>query len=168
MTPIRFTPVAAFVAASIVLVGHVVFHYADLPQTVAAHFDWRGRANGFASRQAFLLMNIGVVALFALLFWGVGHMRKLSPRFVNLPHKDYWLSPERREASMAFVVDWTRWFFALVTLLNVLLMGSVLHANLKIPVEIGDWPLYETGAFLVVLAGMIVWLLRRFPRPPAQ
>lgn len=165
---LRFSPKIAFVFASVVLVGHVAFHYPDLPQTLAVHFDARGRPNGFASREAFLLMNVGVVAFFSLLFWAVGWTRKLSPRFANVPYKDYWLSGERREASMAFVIGWARWLLALVVVLNVLLMGSVLHANLRTPVEIGEWPLYETGAFLVVLAGMIVWLLRRFPRPPGQ
>jgi len=165
---LRFTPKIAFVLASVVLIGHVVFHYADLPQTLAVHFDARGRPNGFASREAFLLMNIGIAAFFALMFWGVGFVQRLSPRFVNLPHKDYWLSPARREASMAFITNWARWLFALAMALNVLVMGSVLHANLKTPVEIGPWPHYLAGAFLVVLAGMTLWLLRRFPRPPAQ
>jgi len=165
---IRFTPVTAFALASVVLLGHVVFHYADLPQMLAVHFDVRGRPNGLASREGFFLMNVGIVAFFALLFLGVGRMEKLSPRFVNLPHKDYWLAPERREASMAFVTNWARWLFALAIVFNVLLMGGVLHANLRTPVEIGAWPLYLTAGFLIVLAGMIVWLLRRFPRPPAQ
>ena len=165
---LRFTPATAFVLAAIALLGHVAFHYPALPQNVARHFDWRGRPNGFSSKEAFLIMNVAIVAFFALLFWAMGYAQKLAPQFVNIPNKAYWLSAERREASMAFITNWARWLLALVMALNVLLMGSLLHANLSQPIEIGDSPLYETAAFFGIFAGMVVWLLRRFPRPPAQ
>jgi uncharacterized membrane protein len=161
----RFTPTTAFILAAIAFAGHVAFHYPQLPQDVATHFDWRGRPNGFASREALLVLSGVAVLVFGLLFWAVGFVRWLPPQFVNIPNKGHWLSPERREASLAFVADWARWVLALVMLLQALIMGGVLHANLRPPVELGDGPLYETAGFLVALAGMIVWLYRRFPRP---
>ena len=162
---IRFTATLAFSLAAIFVVGHVAFHYAQLPPAIALHFDWRGRPNGFASKETLLIVGVAAVSVLALLFWGVGRMQGVSPQYVNMPNKDYWLSGERREASMVFVTNWARWVLALVMALQAMLMTSVLHANLGAPVALGVGPLYETAAFFVALAAMIVWLYRRFPRP---
>ena len=80
------------------------FHYYRLlPDVVASHFDKHGLANGLQTKQ--------MTDLFAFLVFGIPTIIAVMPRrLINLPNKEYWLSPEQWAASMRFLSPWFAWF----------------------------------------------------------
>ena len=139
-----------------------------LPEVVASHFGAGGAANGFMPRGQYIgFMLVLVLAVPALIFFAGRLASSLPVRFVNLPHKEYWLAPERRAATLGSLGRFGVW--AAYATLATLCLGHwfVVQANLEHP------PRLEQAAFIGVLAlfflvlfvGMLV-LLRRFFRVP--
>ena len=85
----------------ILMAGAIYFVIAtstNLPQQMASHFNAEGIADGFMSQEGYtntmLALIVLVPGLLALTPLG---MRKLPANLINIPHKEYWLTPERRE-----------------------------------------------------------------------
>lgn len=93
----------------------LVWLAATLPNRVPLHFDSSGDADSWGSRAEALLLwtFLGLVMLVGgalLARFATGG----SGAWLNLPHKDYWLAPERRtafrrrfEGDMLGFVAWT-------------------------------------------------------------
>ncbi len=163
---LRFTPTLAFVLASIAYAGHVLFHYSALPETVATHFDLQGNPNGFSSKAGLLALTFVTLSALSLFFFGVGKMQYMPTRFINIPHREYWLAPERRAASLVFMCEGTRWLLVLVMTLSAVLTAHVLHANLSPPPRISVAPIFETLLFFIGFAFVVrqLWRRSRCPR----
>jgi hypothetical protein len=137
-----------------------------LPARVASHFGASGLANGFMMREAYLAFTIGLVLLPPVL---VGLTIALSlryfPRFLNLPNRDYWLAPERRDQTEAYLTAHTAWLAALLALLALGIHLLVVRANRSIPPQLATGPfLGMLLAFAIVMAAWIGALARRFRR----
>jgi uncharacterized membrane protein len=155
--------------ASTVVVGSItgIALTADrLPMRVASHFGSSGLANGFVTRDVYLAFTIGLVVLVPAL---VGVLIVMSarffPQFLNLPNRDYWLAPERRAETAAYLTTHAAWLAALFALLALGVHVLLIRANRAVP------PQLETGPFLAMLLTfmivMFVWigaLARRFQR----
>ena len=75
-----------------------------LPDTVASHFDVRGEPDSWMTRSTFLAVMALVHAVTAVSVGGVGlWLPKVNDTWINLPNKDHWLAPERRDATLADV-----------------------------------------------------------------
>jgi Domain of unknown function (DUF1648) len=152
----------------LVLTAMSIFATSDaLPQTVASHFGANGRANGWMSRDGYVLFmlcfSLGV-PLFMVLT--IGWLPRVMPRLINLPNRDYWLSGERRDEALGYLLAHA-YRLGSVTLLFMLgLHLLVLDANTVQPPRLA-------GGLLVLLmvllfAALGLWtlaLLRRFRRP---
>lgn len=159
--------VAVALLPSLVIGGFVYLSSSALPPVVASHFAAGGAANGFMARGTYVtlmvVLTVGLPLLFALLSSLVA---KVPPNRVSLPNGDYWLAPERRAATLAFL----QWHGAFLAVLIAAFLGFVhwlvLRANAVQP------PLFPESAFLaalplflVVLAAWIGVLFLRFRRP---
>jgi hypothetical protein len=155
--------------ASAVVVGSItgIALTADrLPVRVASHFGASGLANGFMTREVYLAFTIGLVVVApALVGLGIALSLKYFPQFINLPNRDYWLAPEQRDETTAFLTAHAAWLAALLALLALGVHLLVVRANLSVP------PRLETGPFLAMLLAfafvMAAWigaLARRFRR----
>jgi len=155
--------------ASTVVVGSLtgIALTADrLPLRVASHFGASGLANGFMSRGTYLAITIGlVVGPPALVAVTVALSLKYFPQFLNLPDREYWLAPERRDATAAYLAAHATWLAALLALFALGIHLLVVRANENLP------PRLETGPFLAMLLAfaitMVAWigaLARRFRR----
>ncbi|TAH36817.1 MAG: DUF1648 domain-containing protein [Planctomycetota bacterium] len=77
------------------------WYSARLPERVATHFEADGVADGWGSRMSLVLGQAGISLAVFLLFAGIGLLLpRLPDAFINLPHKDHWLAPERRAQSL--------------------------------------------------------------------
>ncbi|WPL13088.1 DUF1648 domain-containing protein [Thiorhodovibrio litoralis] len=144
-----------------------VISFALLPERVAIHFSLGGLADGWASRAASTALMLGVDTLLFLLFWFSPTLLRHTPmRWVNLPHRAYWLSPERREATVVRLSH-RLWGFGTALFVFLLVVGLLtLQANLSNPVRLDESLfLIALGVFLVYVLG---WTLRlwRDLRPP--
>ena len=78
------------------------WYWPQLPERVATHFGVDGQPNDWMSRTDSTMLLAGLqigVPSFLLV------MNTISSRFpesmLNIPNKDYWLSPERRGTTLA-------------------------------------------------------------------
>src|SRR5271155_984036 len=93
-------PKLAFGVMVIYATIHFSSYYSQLPAVVASHFDVHGAANGWQTKQEFFVVFAGVTILATILVFALPALIAIVPRqFVNLPNKEYWLSPERLAAS---------------------------------------------------------------------
>lgn len=140
---------------------------AILPERVAIHFAWGGAADGWASRFDSILLTVALDTLLFLTFWlSPARLRRTPATWVNLPNRAYWLSPERREATIARFSE-RLWAFGTALFLFLLAVGLLtLEANRSDPVRL-DQPLF-LGALGLFLAYTLYWtwkLVRDFRRP---
>jgi serine/threonine-protein kinase len=83
-----------------------------LPASVVWHFDFSGAPGATLGRDAYvLLMLLFTLGLpLAVRFSLVGWVRRVPDASLNIPNRDFWLAPERRDATRAFLVRQTAWF----------------------------------------------------------
>jgi hypothetical protein len=137
-----------------------------LPERMATHFDLAGRPNGFMSRGGFFAFYFGLLAFMALTFFGIAALiRRVPPHMVSLPDRDYWLAPERREATMTWLAA-DCWRFGLVVLLFV---NGIHELVLRTNVAGGPLPglalWLGVGGMLACTAFWLIRMMRRFRRP---
>lgn len=87
---------------------------------------------------------------------------------INLPNRDYWLAPERREQTMRFISATMAWFGCEILL--VLISGTFLglRANLATDHRFNSEAMLTVLiCFLAGLLGLLVRLVRHFQRVPA-
>jgi serine/threonine-protein kinase len=141
---------------------------ADLPPQVASHFNAAGQPDGWTSRTSYLWSMIAMVCGLSLLmvaiFYGV---RFCPPSTINLPNRDYWLAPERRDETFAFVFRAGVWLALLQAALFLGIHLLVVAANKAQPVRLSRnvWGLL--GGFLVAILAWSCLFVWRFRRPPA-
>ena len=152
-----------------VFLAQLAYFYPQLPAVVASHFDARGVADGWLSKPAFLVMEFVLLALclaFALLLPAMMH--RLPDSLINLPHKDYWLAPARRDATMQSMSDSFSWLgvgmMALFVGLNQLLFPA--QVNRVNPSPLMLWVLI--GAYLLFVFLLLFKPIRRFYNVPQK
>lgn len=90
-----------FVCASLL---HLGYYAGQLPDTVASHFGINGAADNWMSKQSFIIFYGTVLVSTAALFLFVGLFAHVVPdNLLNLPNKQYWLAPERRNETYAYI-----------------------------------------------------------------
>jgi uncharacterized membrane protein len=155
--------VAAFVALA---VARSAAAFDRLPLRMASHFDAAGRANGFMARDQFFviyaLASLGTLAvLLAIPLIG----RAVPIGLLNIPHREYWLVPERIGLVHQKLAAFGAWFAVWLSALLYALLEGVLQANLEhhaldtrvLPVVL--------SSVAVLSVGSIVWLSRTFRVP---
>jgi len=131
--------------------------YSLLPERLATHFGASGRPDGWMPRSHYLtsipgvglLVAAGLVALFYVL-------RFLPVSLLNIPHRDYWLTPERlpRVWESLLVVGLRLAALELVFFLGIHFL--TLYANTHPPVHLPG--LAIAGLSVASLAGT-VWVI---------
>ena len=141
-----------------VAVAVVAATSSDLPARVAVHFGAGGAANGWQSRDGYQAWMLALVvalplSLVALLAW----LPRIGACLTNIPNKDYWLAPERREGTFERL---TR-FAALLGVLMVVFLTAV-HL-VVVEANQSSRPTLPTAPFVSVMLGfaiaMIAWVV---------
>jgi len=138
-----------------------------LPPEVASHFGGGGVANGWMPRMGYVAL---IVALATLLPLAVACTSGLVPRVTRfrklVRRPEYWLAPERQEATRAFLANHA---CALGILLSLFMLGVhllTLQANAVRPAQLPMAAFYALlGVFLAFLAAWIGMLFLRFRIP---
>ncbi len=147
-------------------IGFVVGSYDQLPERVATHFDGHGQPNGWMSRTgcvAFSLILGFVFPLTAVVASGVAG--RLPDQRLNLPHRDYWLSPERRDATHAGLRRHALGFAGIGLGFVAGIHALILHANRPGATRLSlTWMLVVIGGFLAAVAIWGFTLIRHFTK----
>lgn len=130
----------------------------SLPSTVGSHFTVGGSADGFMSRDAYRGLMVGVVVGVPLLMALVSDIVRVLPsRFVNLPNRDYWLGPERKTETIAYLSHQGRVFGLLIAGLLCYIHWLVVLANRQHPPHFPESPF--AGGFVTFIVAVAVWLV---------
>ncbi len=160
-------PVYAWVTIVLLHAAQTIYYYPRLPLVVAQHFGAEGQPNGWVSRDFFFTFSwVLLLGLSAVFMLTPRLLRRIPVSLINLPHREYWLAPERKDESLRFVEIELQWMGVLTVAFIVLVLHLAIRANLNAMHRL------ENGPFLALLAGFvlatllwIVQLYRRFPDP---
>ncbi len=100
-----------FVLLYIVCVVHALSYYPGLPAQVAQHFGASGQPDVWGSKRQFLIMHLVTISFEAAIILVCGlAMAKIPSSLISLPNKEYWLAPERRKQTLAYMQARLLWF----------------------------------------------------------
>ena len=153
--PLR-APLLVLVALWVGLGFFVWATHGHLPERVATHFGHAGAPNAWMSRTGLAKFIIGfAVGLPVLLHLVFAVIRCLGRAGCNIPQRFYWLAPERRDATLAYVQTGFAWFICLLVGLFAGIHYLILNANAHHPASL-SMPLFIAiaGGFLLI---KVIW-----------
>lgn len=154
---------------TLVCLGQFVFWYDKLPAVVPSHFDGTGQANGWMSKFGFYLLMGSLQALLLVGTPMLGRLIKNLPdSMLNIPNKDYWLAPERREGTL----DLNSCFLGTVGWLTSWLFIAIFHISALVATEqqasVNPQLYWAIGIYVVTLFLATTRLLWRFRFPAGE
>ena len=144
----------------------VIYTTRYLPDTVATHFGADNQANGWMSRNGYLLFILGfMIGISAFVSFVVGTLPRKFPQWTNVPNRDYWLAAERRDESLRYLNAHGKRLACLIVMMMLGMHYVILKANYNQPPRL---PLSTFSPILVGFSVALVWwvirLFRRFPK----
>ncbi len=133
--------------------------YPQMPDVVASHFNGAGTATAFMPKSGFLIIILIVtLATSVPIFLVPRQLAALPDNKINLPNKEYWLAPERRQESIEYITTQMGWFGVALLALLFYAFYIAAAANLKSGHSFDTTSfLFGLGAFFAFLT---IWLTR--------
>jgi uncharacterized membrane protein len=129
-----------------------LYYAPRLPAILASHFGSTGAVDGWQTKTAFFSIELMIILVGTVVSFGVPRLIEAMPvSLINLPHKEFWLSPERREASYAYIRWWNAWFGCALLAFLLFVMELAFRANLQTP------PQFNTAAFFPALFAFVAF-----------
>ena len=136
----------------------------QLPAQVASHFAAGGTANGWMSRRGYMLFMLVFTVVIPLgIVFGMSLLPRMSDKAINLPNREHWLSPTRREATFRFLTAHACWLGSLMVVFIVGIHLLLIAANATQPPHLPTQPFITL--LVLFLAALAIWaatLVRRF------
>lgn len=164
----RQLPNALIGACVVATVARVAAVWSQLPPIMASHFDAAGTPDGAMPRGAFfttLAFACGATVLLPVL--AAVLLRHVPAGAINVPHRDYWLAPERRAESIDRLQRSIAWFPVPLAALFALVVELTLQANIQRTALNAGALWTGLGLFVVTLGLLIAKLHRQFGSPPS-
>lgn len=162
-------PKLIFVLLALYAAVHFSDLYAQLPNVVASHFNGRGAANGWQTKQAFFEFFAIISAVVVVIGFAIPKIISVLPsQTINLPNKNYWLAPERAGETIQFLNAHFAWFACALFLFNILVFDYAIQINLDPqhpPSSDRFW--YVLAGFLVFVMVWTIRMLAKFLRQPS-
>lgn len=138
------------------------------PGRVPVHFGPGGRADGWGDSATHALGQAALLTLYLLLFLGVpAGLKRLPAQWVSLPHRDYWLAPERREEAQARLAGLLHRVGFVFLLFHLGVGGLELQARTRAPEQLDQaTSLWLLALFMAYVAAWLQAFWRAFPPPP--
>jgi len=134
----------------------------SMPRIVASHFAASGFADGYSSRGAYLALMIVAAAGLPAAVIGLQAVIGRKAPALGVPHGEYWLAPERRDATLAFLDAQARRFAVLVAVFVSFVHWLVVKSNaLQPPRMDAAW---ISSALIVFLLATAAWLVAFYVR----
>jgi len=141
--------------------GCWVWAGSELPERVATHFNGSGEPNGWMSRSAHQVFMLAFGLAFPLFVVLLCYLTRFLPSgLVNIPRRDYWLAPERRQETSDYLVHHSFWFACMAICFVIGIQYSIVLANRLTPPHLSTPVLLSVvGSFL---AGTAIWVAALF------
>ena len=162
----RTVSLAVFIFLGLALIGEAIYYLPMLPERLATQFGFDGMPNKWESRSEFIFDLAGILAINGIAFGAAELIWRGIASFPGglmfLPNKRFWLAPEHRDETIAYLGGWLRWFLVLTLALTAFKFGLALRANFFDPPRMPDAALWLTIAYLSVAVAMLANLVRHF------
>ncbi len=148
-------------------IAQSIYFYPLLPDLVGSHFDATGKVNGSLTKlNYFIVYFVSLLTTSSFTLFLPLILKYLPTSSINLPHREYWLSDERREQTLNFFNDHMSWFGVATMTLMIAIFHLTFLANLS-PIKnlnvFMPWTIF--GTFFLFMVGWVVVLIRRFSAP---
>lgn len=161
-------PYALLALAWLAFAAYVWGSSGQLPERVATHFGPGGAPNGWQTHEGYIRFTLVFgTAIPAFVLGTFALIRYLNGWGLNVPNKDYWLAPERREETFDFVQRCGVWMTGLMLFFLASVHYSILVANAQPHVKLPPIFFILVGVFLVSTLAWSFNLIRYFYRKPA-
>jgi len=154
----------SYLVLILLAVLQAIFYYPQLPETVASHFDGNGRPNGWSSKQTFFLTYYGLLLLMLGTLGGLPLLLRYVPvSLINVPHRKYWLAPERKEQSLSILRSKMGELGVVTLLFLISTLQLVINANLHPSKYFSSSTMWILlGGYMIYLVGWILTFMRKF------
>lgn len=164
-----FLPVAVLIGSYAGLIAAIVLTNDKLPPVVASHFNAGGAPDGWMPRDSYLWSMVGVATIIPAFIVGSFYILGfLGDGAMNLPHRDYWLAPERRTETYKVLFSAGLWIATIVVLTVLGVHLFVVAANAAHPVALSSYVWLLLGGVLSGVGCILFWLLHRFKLPQCE
>lgn len=137
-----------------------------MPEVVASHFGPGGQPDGWMSRSVFAVFGALPVLVAAIVgFLAPAMTARMPTHLINLPHREYWLAPERRAQALGKLRTYLEWTAAGLVAFFIFTYELVFAAN-RSHTGLAEGPFI---AGLVIFMGSVLYsvvrLFRQFALP---
>jgi len=95
---------ALFLLLMLLSISQWIYYFPQLPQKVVSQVSFSGKPTSWMDKSTLLLLNLGITLFLGLIFGVLSvFLKKIPASLWNLPHKEYWLSAERRQWTASYV-----------------------------------------------------------------
>jgi hypothetical protein len=156
-------------ASAVVYVIAAWWSATQLPENgVAMQVNAAGEVNRYSTRSGAIGTFVGLGGFLLVLGVVVVCLCGLLPiRFLNIPKKDYWTTPERAPIVRQMIV----WDMAVIVSMPLLAL-SFIPINVALmsedPSVSALWIIVPIGVWLIAMVGYTIWMVVRRYRPPAN
>ena len=133
MTRLLF--IITFIANIVLIIISLII----LPSRVAIHFGLYGMPDNWAPSYIHALISLGLdTLLFCAMFYSPRLIFIFPKKWINLPHKDYWLTEGNIPRTRSLVSS-LMWEFGIALFIFLFVAGLfTIHANLSVPVKLNE------------------------------
>lgn len=157
-----------FLIIEISVVIFILSTTSSLPEYVASNFNGAGEPNSYMTRPNYsVFILVFAVGIPCLVLGAIAISLRFGRHSINVPHKEYWLSPENKQKTIEFLSVHITHLSSLIALFIGYVHWLVIQANGVQPAKLSNVHLL-VGMGLMLL-GIIVWvafILVRFNRVP--
>lgn len=148
-----------FLLALLVCIGEMFRLWGISPQQMAAHFNAQGDPDRFVTKPEFFWFQIQTLFIVVLVSLPLQVLLLVvPPNLINMPNREYWLAPERKEETLGRLSDFGSLMFGVILLAILAAFEISVYANLQTPVHFNAGLM---GAVMAVSMGVIVLMLIR-------
>jgi uncharacterized membrane protein len=162
---IRFTRACLWLSCLFAL-GVALRTYWVSPPQVPVHYGLNGTPDRWGSSMSLLVMHACIIGLGTLLFLALPEFVRRAPSsMLNLPNKEYWLSPERRGIAAHKLATWSDTLGIGVNVLMITLQLVLAREVEEANVTGGIVPGLVLGGFMLFTLCSVVWLVASYRIP---
>lgn len=145
------------------------YYWLHLPDRVATHFNASGVPDNWSSRNMATLLMLGLQLGFPTLMNALIPMiSRLPTSMFNLPHREYWLAPERREHTLGIIAG----KMSLIAIAAATFFIGLNHVTFVANQGKGRLPMLPfgilTAVFLLTVLSIAFTILFRFNKIPSE
>ena len=147
-----------FIILSLIFICSLFYYYFLLPDIVASHFNLSGEANGWTSKESFLIIMLFIFLIFSgIIFLSLYLIPKMPQSMISIPNKEFYLSNEHKEETFKIINS----FMLLICNLTIILLiiGNFFVFNINLG-TLKKLPVFFDYAVILYVLSLLVIILR--------